>query len=405
MSHAPLSVGGFVVLMALMMALNATAIDIMLPALPAMRDALGIAEANAEQFVITAYLAGFGIGQFFMGALSDRFGRRAVLLAGLATYAIGALLSVVAPDYTMLLVARAAQGVGAASPRIMVTAVIRDCYTGRQMARVTSFAMMAFMAAPVFAPSIGQAIMLVGSWRWIFGFLALYGGVVLIACAFLLPETLPREWRRGLGLRDLGRGVVLVLGQRQTVGYALASGMFFGALFGFIAVAQPILAELYGLGPWFPAVFGAVAFFIAIAAFINAQLVGRFGMRVLSHGAVAIFTLLSSVLALLAIYASVPFWLFMAMIASSMMLVGLVFSNFNALAMEPQGQAAGLASSIVGGTTTLIGATGGFLIGQAYDGTIVPLTAGYAICGLATLTVLAITERGRLFHHGPAHPA
>jgi DHA1 family bicyclomycin/chloramphenicol resistance-like MFS transporter len=404
-SHVPLGTAGFVVLMAALMALNATAIDIMLPALPQMADAMGLVAANSEQLVITAYLGGFGIGQFFIGALTDRFGRRPVLLAGLAIYAMGGVLSALAPDYALLLAARAAQGAGAAAPRIIVTAVIRDCYTGAQMAKVTSFAMMAFMAAPVFAPSIGQAIMLAGSWRWIFGFLSLYALVVLIACAARLPETLPHGWRRGLGLGDLGRSIVMVLSKRQTMGYALASGLFFGALFGFIASAQPILAELYGLGEWFPVVFGGVALFIALAAFINAMLVGRLGMRALSHGAVLLFTTVSTALAIVASFGPVPFWMFLVLIATAMMLVGLVFANFNALAMEPQGQVAGIASSIIGGTTTLIGATGGYLIGQAYDGTVLPLTAGYALCGAATLLVLLITERGRLFQLGPSSAA
>lgn len=399
-SHAPLGMTGFVVLMALLMALNATAIDIMLPAMPLIGADLGVADANAVQLVITAYLAGFGSGQFFMGALSDRFGRRPVLIGGLIAYGIGGLLCAMAPDFGILLAARAAQGFGAAAPRIIVTAVVRDCYTGRQMAKVTSFAMMAFMAAPVFAPSIGQAIMLAGSWRMVFGFLAIYASVVLTACALLLPETLPVAHRRGLSARALGQSLGAVLGTRQTIGYALASGLFFGALFGFIKSAQPILADLYGLGPWFPILFGGIALFIALAAFVNAMLVGRLGMRRLSHGAVALFTVVSGVLATLAVQGPVPLWVFVGLIAAAMTLVGLVFSNFNALAMEPQGAFAGLASSIIGGLTTLIGATGGFLIGQAYDGTVLPLAVGYALCGTATLFVITITERGRLFSDG-----
>lgn len=401
-SHAPLGMVAFVVLMAALMALNATAVDIMLPAMPLIAADLGVADGNAVQTVITAYLAGFGAGQFFMGALSDRYGRRPVLIAGLVAYGVGGVLCALAPDFGILLAARAAQGFGAAAPRIIVTAVVRDCYSGRQMAKVTSYTMMAFMAAPVFAPSIGQAIMLAGSWRMVFGFLAVYAAVVLLACALLLPETLPQQHRRGLGLGSLWISLRSVLRSRQTVGYALASGMFFGALFGFIASAQPILAELYGLGPWFPVLFGGIAVFIALAAFVNAMLVGRLGMRRLSHGAVLLFTVVSAGLAVWAMQGAVPLWAFAGMIATAMMLVGLVFSNFNALAMEPQGAVAGIASSVIGGLTTLIGATGGFFIGRAYDGTVLPLTLGYAGCGAATLIVLAVTERGRLFRDGQA---
>ena len=395
--------GGFIVLMAALMALNATAVDIMLPALPQISADLGVTAANHVQTVITAYLAGFGTGQFFMGALSDRFGRRPVLMAGLVAYGIGGLLCTLAPDFTVLLAARAAQGFGAAAPRIIVTAVVRDCYSGRQMAKVTSFAMMTFMAAPVFAPSIGQAIMLAGSWRMVFGFLAVYAAVVLAACALLLPETLPPAFRRGLNRAALAQSLGSVFGSRQTIGYAMASGIFFGALFGFIASAQPILGEHYGLGLWFPVLFGSIALFIAAAAFVNAMLVGRLGMRKLSHGAVSLFTLISAVMALIAAQGPMPLWLFAGMLAAAMMLVGLVFSNFNALAMEPQGAVAGIASSVIGGMTTLLGATGGYVIGQAYDGTVLPLTLGYTTCGAITLLVMTITERGRLFGGGAAH--
>ena len=397
-SHAPLGITGFVLLMAGLMAMNATAIDIMLPAMPMIGAELGVANPNDVQLIITAYLAGFGLGQFVMGALSDRFGRRPVLLTGLVAYGIGGLLCTMAPEFGVLLAARAVQGIGAAAPRIIVTAVVRDCYTGAQMARVTSYAMMAFMAAPVFAPSIGQGILMVAdSWRMVFVFLAGYAAVLLVACALLLPETLQPAWRRSLGVGALVQSAAMVVRSRQTVGYALASGLFFGALFGFIASAQPILADLYGLGPWFPVVFGAVAFFIAVAAFINALLVGRFGMRAMAHGAVILFTTVSLVLAAMASQGPVPLPVFLGSIATAMMLVGLVFSNFNALAMEPQGAAAGIASSLIGGVTTLIGASCGYVIGQAYDGTVLPLATGYAASGVATLTVLLITERGRLF--------
>jgi DHA1 family bicyclomycin/chloramphenicol resistance-like MFS transporter len=283
----------------------------------------------------------------------------------------------------------------------MVTAVIRECYTGRQMARVTSFAMMAFMAAPVLAPSIGQAVMIFASWDAIFWGLGAYGLLTLLIALLALPETLQREWRRPISLRGLAQSAGMVLGSRQTVGYALASGVFFGALFGFIASAQQILAELYGLGVWFPVVFGAVAAGIALAAFVNALLVGRFGMRALSHGAVFLFTAISGGMAAVASVQQPPIELFLAMLWGAMMLVGLVFANFNALAMEPQGRAAGIASSFIGGFTTLTGATIGFFIGRAYDGTVLPLALGYFACGTAALLVLLITERGRLFSLAP----
>lgn len=399
-SHAPLGPRAFVVVVAALMAMNALAIDVMLPALPHIAAELGAAVGNDQQKVVTAYLIGFGLGQFVMGPLSDRFGRRPVLLWGLAAYAVAAVLCALAGNFEMLLAARFAQGIGSAAPRVVVTALVRDCYEGRAMARVMSLVMMTFMVVPVIAPSVGQAILLAGPWRVIFAVLAIYAVVLLGVTALRLPETLPRPWRRPLSPSGLLASLRLVVGSRQTLGYAMAAGVFFGSLFGFIASAQQILAELYGLGERFPLVFALIAASMAVAAFINSRLVEGLGMRLLSHGALAAFTTLSLALTALALAGQPPLWAFIALLTATMMLAGLVFSNFNALAMAPQAQAAGVAASFIGGFTTLLGATIGFVIARGYDGTVLPISAGYAACGAGALLVVAITERGRLFSRG-----
>jgi len=396
-SHAPLSRTGFIVLVAGLMALNALAIDIMLPALPMIGADLGVAADNDRQMVIIAYLAGFGAGQLLVGPISDRFGRKPVLFVGLLVYVAGAALSAAAPAFDALLLARVAQGLGSAAPRVVVMALVRDCYQGRGMARVMSLAMMVFMSVPVLAPALGQAMLLVAPWRLIFGVLALFATVLLAICAARLPETLAPERRRRLSLRALAGGLAHVTGSRQTMGYALASGVFFGALFGFLASAQQIFGELYGLGVWFPAVFALVATAMGAMNFVNSRLVERLGMRLLSHGALIGFTLISAALSAAALAGTPPIWLFLGLLGGAMMLIGLVFSNFNALAMEPQAAVAGLASSFIGGFTTLIGAGIGLTIGRAYDGTVLPLTLGYVACGAGALAVLLVTERGRLF--------
>jgi DHA1 family bicyclomycin/chloramphenicol resistance-like MFS transporter len=399
-THAPLSTGGFVALLAALMAMNALAIDVMLPALPQIGADLGLGDPNQRQAVVTSYLLGFGLGQLMVGPLSDSVGRRPVLLAGLVAYTAAGLWCVMAQDFQWLLIARAAQGFGSAAPRVIVTALARDCYAGRQMARIMSLVMMCFMAAPVLAPSIGQAILLAAEWRAIFAALVLYGLVVFWVVATRLPETLAPQRRRALTLRAFGGGLAMVLGSRQTVGYTLASGVFFGALFGFIGSAQQILGELYGLGALFPVVFGGIAVAIAAAAFVNSQLVERLGMRALSHGAIVGFTVIAAALTVVASGGRPPLWLFVGMLATAMMLAGLIFSNVNALAMEPQAAVAGLASSLLGGFTTLIGAGLGWVIGNAYDGTVLPLAVGYTACGGGALALILLTERGRLFRAG-----
>ncbi|MCR9219179.1 MAG: multidrug effflux MFS transporter [Alphaproteobacteria bacterium] len=401
MRHAPLGFAGFVALIAALMALNALAIDVMLPGLPAIGAAFALSDPNQAQTVISAYLAGFGIGQLLTGVLADRYGRRPVLLTGLVLYALAAFACVAAPSMEMLLAARFAQGLGSAAPRVVAVAAVRDCYGGRRMARVMSLVMMVFMAVPVLAPSLGQIILLLAPWRAVFGLLALYGVVMLWLCWRLLPETLHPEFRRPIRLDAIVEALGSMTGSRQTMGYMLAAGAFLGALFGFINSAQQALGEVLGLGEWFPAVFAVAASSIALASFVNARLVERLGMRVLSHGATIAYLALALAMIALERAGLLGLWVFLPLLTLSTLLVGLVFPNFNALAMEPQAHVAGVASSVIGAVTILIGAGGGYLVGQAFDGTLLPLAVGFAVFAAATLAVLFWAERGRLLRPSP----
>ncbi|RED11956.1 multidrug effflux MFS transporter [Pontivivens insulae] len=394
-AHAPLGYTGFVVIIAALMALNAMAIDIMLPALPDLAREFDLDDPNTAQTVISSYLLGFGISQLFVGVLADRFGRKPILLGGLFIYIVGALISLSTQSFEALLIARVIMGAGSAAPRTIANAVARDCYTGRDMAQVMSIAMMVFMAAPVLAPSIGQLILFVAPWQATLAVLAGYGVLMSLVCWRLLPETLAPEHRRPLRLGPIATGFATVLRNGQAMGYALCSGLFMGAMFGFVNSAQQVLGEHFGLGPWFPAIFAMIAFAVAISSFVNARLVGRLGMRFLSHGAVCIYVALS--LAMVLLGADMPLIAFIVLLAGSMFIVGMTFANFNAIAMEPLGEVAGIASSVIGAITVLIGAGLGFLIGQAYDGTPLPMAIGFLGAGVGTLIVLLLTERGRLF--------
>ncbi|HEX2725690.1 MAG TPA: multidrug effflux MFS transporter [Beijerinckiaceae bacterium] len=387
----------FVAMVAALMALNALAIDIMLPGLQEIGNALDVADENRRQAVLTAYLWAFGVGQLLVGSVSDRFGRKPVLLGGLALYIVAAALCAAATSFEALLVARALQGLASAAPRVVVTAVVRDCYGGRRMASVMSLAMMAFISVPVLAPSIGQLVLLFSSWREIFGLLTLYGLVLTAWTWRRLPETLPPDRRRPASPRGVALAIRKVLTTRQTIGYTLATGMMFGANFGFIVTAQQIFVDVFGLGVYFPLAFAAVAVTMALSSFINSRLVVRLGMRRISHGAVVLFTALSGTLLALAAAGALKLWMFMLLIAGIMFLLGMVFSNFNALAMEPQAGVAGTASSLTGSITTVMAASLGHVTGQAYDGTAVPLGTSYLVLGLATLLIILVTERGRLF--------
>lgn len=388
----------FVAMMATLMALTALSIDVMLPALPYIRAEFAIADPNSQQLVVTSYVAGFAIGQLFQGPLSDIFGRKPVLLVGLAVYTLASFACVVAGSFEALLVARCVQGLANAAPRVVAVAVIRDIYGGRRMAEVMSFTMMIFIVVPVIAPSVGGAFLLVGSWHLIFAALCVIALATTVWTGLRLPETRPPEARDPLSLAWLGGAVRQVASSRLTLGYTLATGAIFGALMGYINSSQQVFVEVYGLGALFPVVFGLVACAIALASFFNSRFVMRLGMRRISHAALIGFVATSLLhLAIEAAFGQPPLPLFVTKLALALFCFGLLMPNFNAIAMEPMGRIAGTASSFIGCVTTALAAVIGLVIGQLFDGTVVPLVAGFAVCGLLGLVIVLVTERGRLF--------
>jgi DHA1 family bicyclomycin/chloramphenicol resistance-like MFS transporter len=400
-NHRPMGFPEFVVVIASIMALNPLAMDMMLPALPDIASAFHITNANRPQEVLSTFLIGFGFGQFIMGPLSDRFGRRPVLVDGMVLYGAASLLAITAQSFETLLLARALQGLGTSATRVIATSIVRDCYAGRRMASVMSFAMMVFIAVPVVAPSLGQAVMLLTQWRGIFIVLTLYGALALAWSAWRMPETLPLTERKSLAIRDVLGAFRQTITNRQTLGYALAAGFVQGALFAFVFISQQVFVDIYKLGRYFPLAFAAAAIGIAAAGFLNARLVGRIGMRVMSHGALVGFAAVAGITMAAAYLGAIPLWLFMPLAALMMFSFGLMIANFTALAMEPQGHIAGTASSLYGSITTLLGIGIGTIIGQDYNGTLLPFATGFFICALAALAIVALTEKGRLFvpHH------
>lgn len=388
----------FVALIAALMSMTALTIDIMLPALPAIGSGFGVADPNAPQLVVTVYVLGFAAGQLLYGPMSDSFGRRPVLLAGLAAYAAAAFACTIADSFAMLLAARFAQGIAVAAPRVTALAVVRDVYSGRRMAEVMSFVMMVFIIVPVIAPSIGGAWLLVADWPAIFAFLGAFALVLLGWAGWRLPETRAAAHRVPLSFGAVGNAFLAVVRTRVTLGYTLATGVLFGALMGYVNSAQQVFVDIYGLGVWFPAMFGAVSLAIAAASFANSRLVVRLGMRRLSHAALTGFVATSVVhLAIVLAIGTPPLALFAGLLWLAFFFFGFLMPNLNALAMEPMGRIAGTASSFIGATTTGTAAVLGWAVGQHFAGSVVPLLAGFAVFGAVSLALVAVTERGRLF--------
>lgn len=389
----------FIAMMASLMALNALAIDIMLPGLQQIGASLGVENENHRQYVITAYLIGFGFAQLIYGPLSDRFGRRRPLLAGLAIYVVAGLAIVVTPSFGLLLALRVIQGMGSAAMRVITVSIVRDIFGGRQMAEAMSLIMMVFMIAPVVAPATGQAVMLVGNWHLIFVFISTVAIVNGIWAYLRLPETLDPRDVRSLKLGTILEGFRIVLTNRLALCYTIASTFIFGALFGFINSAQQVYVGIYGLGLWFPLAFAGVAAFMSLSSFLNSRLVGRFGMRKLSHGALVGFMTVNAIWLICQIVwnGPMPFPLFFTLFAFAMFQFGWIGSNFNSLAMEPLGHVAGTASSVLGFMGTVGGAVIGATIGQAFDGTALPMIGGFFLVSLMGLVFVLIAEKGRLF--------
>ena len=396
--HPGIGFGQFVGLITAVMATNALAVDIMLPALGQIGASLGLAQANQRQWIITAYVLGFGVAQILYGTLSDRYGRKRPLIACLVIYLIASLCAALCDSFAAMLLARVLMGVGAAGTRVIGVAVVRDCYAGRRMARVMSLSLVIFLLVPILAPSIGQLILLAVPWRGIFVFLALYGGLVLAWTALRLPETLHPRDRRPIGFAGMVDGLRQTLGNRLSLGYTLASTLVLGGLFGFINSSQQLFANVFHRPSLFTFVFALAAGGIAAASILNARLVGRFGSRLLSHTALLGFIAIAALHAGIAMTGHETMLAFTVLQAAMMFCFGMLIGNFGAMAMEPLGHIAGSAAAIQGFISTVGGGLIGLAIGLRFNGTAVPLTLGYVACSVAALLLVVLAENGRLFH-------
>jgi len=385
-----------VFMMAMVMALNALAIDSMLPALPAIGEGLGVVTPNDRQYVISTYLFGIGAGSLVYGPLSDRFGRKGVLVPALFAYVAFSIGCGLATSFPMLLALRFGHGLVSAALGVIVVAVIRDLFSGDAMAKRLSMIFLVFMIVPAIAPTMGAGITLFASWRAIFIVLAVMG-VVMILWLRRLPETLHPEDVRPLDLRTMMAGWATVTRHRRAAGYMIASGMMQGALYGYLNSSEQIIADIFDARSWFPLVFACVALGIATANFSNAAIVERFGARRVSQSATFAFMATSIVQIGVALSGAETLWMFTVLMMVNVGLIGFIGSNFGSIAMEDFGHMAGVASSYQSFAKTLLAAAVGALIGQQYDGTTLPLAYAFLISGAVGLALVFWAERGKLF--------
>lgn len=397
----------FVALTAMLMGLNALAIDIMLPALPQMGADFAVAEENDRQLIVVAYMLGFGISQLFYGPLTDRFGRRGVLFISLACYTLAGVLCVFAPTFNLLLAARAFMGASAGGSRVIAVSAARDLYVGREMAKVMSLVMMVFMSAPIIAPYLGQLLLEVTDWRGIFWALAGFGAVMFLWVLIRMPETLPKDRRVPLNPPTILGNYWKVICTREAFGYTVASGFIFGGLMSYISASEQLYHEVYTTGNWFPLWFAGAAVAMTFSNLINSRLVERFGMRRMSHAALIGFVVVSAIHAVIALQGPVPFGLFYTLVLIGFFMLGFQGPNYNAIAMEPLGRLAGSGAALLGFASSFASASIGGLVARQFDGTITPIFIGHFFLGLGALIAIFVTERGKLMqpHHSapPKH--
>jgi len=383
----------FIALMAALMAANALATDAMLPALPAIASSLGVVEANQRQLVITFFLFGFGIAQMVYGPLSDHFGRKPVLVTGLIGYIAFSLLVGFAASFPLLLAARTLQGFAAAGSRVLVISIIRDRFHGSAMARVMSMTTIVFLLVPVLAPSIGQIVLVVANWRFIFYLLAAYAVVILTWSSIRLPETLAEDVRRPLSLTNIREAVILTLSHRVSIGNTLAMAVIVGALFAFINSIQQIVFDVFHRPGSLAALFAGIAGCMAVSSLLNSAIVMRFGARRIMIGGLCFFVTISVAHLAVSYFLGEDLLTFCVFQALCMASFGLIAANLGSIAMQPLGHIAGTASSVQGVVTTLGGAVIGLVIGQQFNGTTMPMIAGFALCGSVGLMLALWANR------------
>ena len=380
MTAKPLRQGEFIALAAMLFATIAFSIDSMLPALPQIAADLTPDDPNRAQLILTSFVLGMGVGTLFAGPLSDAFGRKAMIMAGAALYSVAALAAYFAPTLETVLLARLVQGLGAAFPRIVTMAMVRDLYQGRDMARVMSFTMMFFILVPAIAPMLGQLIIAGFGWRGVFLAFLVFSGVSMLWLGLRQPETLPAAARRPLSLAELWRALNEVLSHRVVVMSIAVQTLVFGCLFGCLSQIQQIFDQVFGRGHSFPQWFALIAVFSGLASVANARLVGRLGMRYLVRTTIGVQAILSALVTLSFVIGvwpdSLEFVICFAWMISIFAMAGLTIGNLNALSMEPLGHIAGMAASVSGAIATVGAVLLAAPLGLLFDGTPMPLMVG-----------------------------
>ncbi|MFD1661272.1 multidrug effflux MFS transporter [Streptomyces caeni] len=365
------------------------AMDMYLPSLPQVTTSLHTSAATV-QLTLTACLAGMALGQLLVGPMSDRWGRRRPLLAGLAVYVVATALCALAPTAAALVAFRLVQGLAGAAGIVIARAVVRDLYDGVTMARFFSTLMLISGLAPIVAPLIGGQILRITDWRGVFVVLTAVGAALTALVWAKLPETRAPDGRHGGGGDTALRSLRILLADRVFTGYTLVGGFTFAALFAYVSASPFVVQEIYGASPQtFSLLFGLNSVGLVIAGQINGKvLVGRVSLdRVLAIGLLAV-TLAATALLLMSTgvlgdvgLAPVAAALFVLMSA-----MGITLPNTQTMALMRTRRHAGSASALLGTSSFLIAAVTSPLVGIAGERTAVPMAVVQLAAALVAVT-------------------
>ena len=394
--------------MAMTMALQAMCIDAMLPALGNIATELNVADPNRRQLVVGVFLFAAGFGSLLPGALADRYGRRPVLFVCFGGYIVLSLACALVTDFTALLVLRTVQALFSAGLAVLPSAIIRDRFAGDAMAKMMSTISVVFMIVPMLAPTFGQGVLLVASWRWIFGGMAVMALVVGVWAYLRLPETLHPDYRQPVEPKRIAMNMWEAASNRAAIGYVMGGALLTGGLFGYINSAQQLIGEHFGAGPRFPLMFAIMAGGIAAANLTNSRIVEKFGARRVSHSALLVFIVVGALQVWLSHQPHETLVQFIPLMTLNCAMIGFTGANFSSIALQPFARIAGAASSLQAFLRMACGSALGAFVGQAYDGTARPLSWALLLCGLAALALVLYSENGRLFRRltppGAARP-
>ncbi|MCX4026442.1 multidrug effflux MFS transporter [Endozoicomonas sp. SM1973] len=395
-TQSPISFPEFVTLVAMMSALVALAIDAILPALPDIRTSLALTNDNDAQLVIAFLFIGMAIGPIIFGPLSDSIGRKPAIVLGLLCFLAGTLICWLSHSFEQMLAGRILQGLGAAGPRTVSMAMVRDLFEGTDMARVISFVTAVFILVPALAPSVGQAILQFTSWHGIFVFFLVLGLIILVWFSMRQRETLPQEKRSRFHIETIIQSVKTVVATKTTLCYTVAIGCLFGGFLGYLYSSQQIFQDIYLTGDKFPLYFALLALAFGASSLANAQLVIKYGMEKLSLIAVQLLVFCSVVFFIICLLSdgAPPFFIFMIYATIGFVSIALAFGNLNALAMEPMGRIAGIAAAIISAISTLISLPLGLIVGQSFNMTVIPLTIGFTLFGSLAWFFIIFSQRG-----------